>query len=65
MNFGSVAVSRPTSKTHSTEIDRLALQDLERGDLQSRFMRRRQSGGQTPAKKEGSGTAVVGQFECR
>jgi hypothetical protein len=29
-----------TNKTPSTEIDRVALQDLERDDLQSRFMRR-------------------------
>ena len=33
----------PSQQTPSTEIDRLALQDLERDDLQGRFMRGRQS----------------------
>src|ERR1700738_595847 len=68
MNFGSVPVSRQTSKTPSTEIDRLALQDLERDDLQSRFMRRppsvgpRASSRQHRRPKQESATGEHGAF---
>ena len=67
MNFGSVAVSRQTSKTPSTEIDRLALQDLERDDLQSRFMRPpsvgpRASSRQHRRPKQESATGEHGAF---